>query len=446
MKTLVIHITIYRKLLITVLYIFICTVYSYSQPTKSFASLDEVLAYTKLHHHRFSQAELQTNLAKLTRQTASANLFDPKVPSSIQIIDHLRLQRMFLPGPIFGQEEGTFRPVTMGQKYNSTFSLQPQFDILNIGAIAQLKSAKINEELVTVQHKLNERDIYEQINAIYFNILSFQAQKSIIAENIVAAEEIFRITKHRFEEDIGRIQDVNEAEVNLISLRDMKEQLGLNNEIQHQSLKLFFENQADPLLTESLWDYESIKFGLTTSSGIQSDYDEWQLRMAEQDERTARLQQLPTLSFISSFNWQNLSTDFFFHPGSDWIYFNYIGLKLTYELPTSVSKLSNVKSKKIQRQIAQYNFEHAILENETANRQMTLDYEKAVAQSANLKRIYELKKDTYEKYLQQFNENILSLDRLLIAQGDMLGAQLQWVNALASVGFYQNKIGIHNKF
>ena len=159
-----------------------------------------------------------------------------------------------------------------------------------------------------------------------------------------------------------------------------------------------------------------------------------------------KYQNLPVLSFVSSFNWQNLSNDFSFARNSDWINFNYIGLKLSYDLPTTVQKYSNLKSKKIQLQIANTNENFSQKESENRNKQMVLEYEKALKQKENLSKIYALKKDTYEKNFNQFKENILSLDKLLISQNDMLISQLNIVSSLANIGFNKTKIEINNKF
>jgi OMF family outer membrane factor len=57
---------------------------------------------------------------------------------------------------------------------------------------------------------------------------------------------------------------------------------------------------------------------------------------------------------------------------------------------------------------------------------MILEYEKALLQNENFRKIYTLKKDTYEKNFNQFKENILPLDKLLISQNDMLTSRLMW--------------------
>ncbi len=425
-------------------YLVLIGINSFAQEEKNVNSLSEVLQLSKEKNYVLQNAELQTQLAKLTKKTAVGNVLNPRIPASVQALNNFEQQVSFLPGQIFGLPEGTFKEVTMGQQYTSTFSVQPQFDILNFGSIAQVKSAKINENLVENQNKLNEQNIYNQINSVYFNLLSFEAQKKILVENIKIAENLVLINQKKFKEGITRKQEVNEAEVNLISLQDKISQLELNTKIQKQSLALFFENEFDLKLTESLFNYENIKELVTSNSNFKSENYKLQHQMMQQDLKIARLQQLPVLSFISSFNWQNLSNENYFDASSNWVNFNYVGLKITWDFPTNVQKLANVYNKKIQLNQLKNNADHAEKENEFANKQLEIEYEKAIEQYKNFKKIYLLKKDTFEKNFNQYQEQILPLDKLLISQNDLLISEINMVNALANIGFSKNKIVINN--
>jgi OMF family outer membrane factor len=377
---------------------------------------------------------------------AKLNRYNPKTPTSIQVLDNINQQVSFLPGQAFGQPNGTFKEVTIGQQYVSTFNIQPQFDILNMASNAQIKTAKINQQLVENQNKINEQTLYEKINMVYFNILSFDAQKEVLKENIKIANDILRIINNKFNAGIARKQEVNEAEVNLISLQDKLEQIEMNTKMQYQTLNLFFENQIDASLSQNLWDYQNIDTVLQTQNNLIVENARLQSQMAQQEYKALKYQNLPVLSFVSSFNWQNLSNDFSFAKNSNWINYNYVGLKLSYDLPTTIQKYSNQKSKQMQIEIWKNNEEHSQKENETRNAQMVLEYEKSLKQKENFRKIYDLKKDTYEKNYNQFKENILSLDKLLISQNDMLISKLNMVSALANIGFNKTKIEINNEF
>jgi len=416
-----------------------------AQTQKTFESLEEVLLFAKEKNYSFINAEIQTKLAELTKKTAWANVVNPRVPASIQSLDNINQQVILMPGELFGQPD-IYREITTGQRYSSVFNIQPQFDIVNLGAIQQVKSSRLNEQLTEVQNKINEQAVYDQINSIYFNILSYKEQIEIVKQNIAIADTIFKITQNRFLEEVGRKQDVNEAEVNLISLQDNLEQLLLNLKIQEESLALYFENNIYPILNEKLSDYENKRGSLHTENSLQLQNSELQFEVMQQNLKVAKAQNWPTLSFVSSVNWQNLSNDGFFKANSRWIDYSYIGLKLSMDIPSTVSKLSSIKDKQYQSLLLKTTAEHAVKEMETKNRKMILDYEKALSQFFNLKKIVILKEDTYHKNFNQYQENILSLDKLLISYRDLLLAKLNVVTALATIGFNKSKIDINNKF
>jgi OMF family outer membrane factor len=284
------------------------------------------------------------------------------------------------------------------------------------------------------------------MNIVYFNILSFDAQKEILEENIKIATDILRISTNKFKEEIARKQDVNEAEVNLIILQDKLEQLELSREIQYKTLNLFFENKINATLSQKIKEFEETETVLETQNNLISENARLKSLLAQQELKVLKYQNLPVLSFVASFNWQNLSNDFSFSQNSTWINYNYVGLRLNYNLPTTVQNYSNQKNKQLQIEILKNNEQHNNKETEIINAQLVLEYQKARKQVINFQKIYELKKDTYDKNFNQFSENILSLDKLLISQNDMFLSKINLVSALATVGFTKTKIEINNQF
>lgn len=409
------------------------------------STINEAFALAKNKNYTLLNAELQTKIADLTKKAAVANILNPRVPTTIQALDNMNQQVSFLPAEAFGGPAGTFKEVTIGQQYVSTLAIMPQFEILNLSNIAQVKSAKINEQLTENQNKLNELQLYNKINSIYSNILSFNGQKEILQENLLIAENIQTIIKQKFNEGLVRKQDVNEAEVNVINTKDKLEQLELNLKIQYQLLNLFFENQTSTEVTESVWNYENSNQITKVKNNLDVENIHLQNLLAKQEHKSLMYQNLPSLSFVSSFSWQNLSNESFFHSKSNNTNFNYLGLKLNLELPTA-QRISNTQNKRIQVKILTNNEEHTVKENEIKNQQLLLDYDKAVKQAENYRKIADLKKDTYEKNYNQFKENILSLDKLLISQNELLQSKLNVVLALATISFNKNKIDITNKF
>ena len=220
----------------------------------------------------------------------------------------------------------------------------------------------------------------------------------------------------------------------------------MNTKIQYQSLNLFFENLISPTLLQSLWDVQKQDSIVKTNNQLLVQNATLQTQMAEQEFKVLKYQNIPVVSFTSNYNWQNLSNDRFFSKSSSWINYNYVGLKISYDLPTTVMKLSNAKSKAFQAEILKNNAEHSIKEAESKNNQLILEYEKATKQLLNFQKIYELKKDTYEKNFNQYSENILPLDKLLISQNELIMSKLNIISALANIEFTKNRIDINNRY
>lgn len=417
----------------------------WAQKPQVFNSLSEVWQEVKSHNYNFKNAAIQKEQASLAHKTSLGNAFNPRIPASINFTDFTKLQSNFIPAEFFGGETGTFKQIQFGQQYATTAVLQPQFDILNLSAIAQIKYAKINEQYTENQSLVIEKALYEQVNMTYFNILSLKNQEQILFSNIEAATKIVDIVQKKYDEGLIRIQELNEARANLITLKDNQEQLSKNIEIQTYILALFFENQVAPQLTEDLLKYSIDSSPSANYSTVNLQGILLQTALTKQEIKSLQYQNLPTLSFISSFNWQNLSNDFFLAYNSTGISYNNIGLRINWEFPT-VNRIGNLKSKKFQLQSLRINQEHATQEAISEANQLDATYEKAQMQYKNFAQIQNLKEDSYQKYLLQYDENILSLDKLLTAQNEMLNSQLNTIVALTNIAYAKNRIQINNQY
>ena len=417
----------------------------FAQEKKTFSTVDEVFKYAKSKNYIFKNSEYNTELAVLKKKTAVGNIFNPKINTSAQMINNLSQQKLFLPAEAFGGVPGTFKQVEVGQKFISTLSVQPQFDILNLASISEVNTSKLNFLLVENQNKIQKQNIYYQINVLYFNIISFNGQKEVIKENIAIANQILIIILKKNEEGIARNQEVNEAKVNLILLQDQLQQIESNTKIQYQYLNLLLENSVVANLSEEILKTQNEPEILVIQNMNEIDNATLQTSLAQLQYKSLLFQNYPSLSFISSFNWQNSGQNQFFGSNTYWQSFNFIGLKLNWDLPT-VQRIYNLKNKKVEIQKLELIQEHINKESATTNSQMVLEYEKAISKSVNSQKIFELKEDTYLKNFNQFTEGILPLDKLLISQNDMIISKLNLVLALVNVRFNKNKIIINNTF
>lgn len=430
------------KNLIVCLFLLLSVGHSFAQQNE----VDDFFQLALANNLNLRNNSLQKELASITKKIAGLNAFAPRVPVAFQALDNIALQKMYVPGQIFGQPEGTFKELVMGQKYVSTFTISPQFDILNFGNRAQRKAATLNEESVVLNEKSAQRDIYLQINSAYFNILSFKAQRAILEENLLVASKIKAIINNRLEEGVARVQEANEAEVNVITLEDKIYQLDQNVLLQYELLKVLTGTQTLPEVKNTTDIYLAENPLIRAESNLDKDLADIKSRAASQDVFSARRDQWPVLSAVSSFNWQNLSNSFFYGAGSNAIHYSFIGLKLNWDLPTNVQKISNLKNKEIQFKMAENTLKQTMEQQGFSNTQREIELSKAKGQWESLKRIEALRKDTFNKNFAQFEEEILALDKLLISQNDLLISQLNLASGAVNVKYNFEIIRINNLF
>jgi outer membrane protein TolC len=402
--------------------------------------LEELFLQAKVKNEALVNTSYQRELASLARKVADWNRFNPRAPLSYQALDNISLQKMLVPGVLFGLPEGTYKEMVMGQKYSATLSVSPQFDLLNFSAVAQKKSAEQNEVLVHLQSKLQEREIYTQLNTAYHNVLSYQGQITLLEKNLETALRILAVVNDRVEEGLLRTQDRNEAEINVLTVQENIEQMKSQMELQLALLRLLSRSDG-PVHVMDEGDFGAAKLAL-----LDQELAEVKAAMARADMEVARREQWPVLSAISSFNWQNLSNDFFYASGSRPIYYAYLGLKLTWDLPSTPQKLSNYKNKQIQWKIAENGAKDRAAQAAFDHMSRLSDQERAKKRRENLAKIEGLKKDSFEKNLARFEENILPLDELLKAQNEWLQSQINRYKEEVNEKYTSYTIKIYNDY
>lgn len=420
-----------------------------AQDTLHFGDWASLMHYAEEHTYTAALGKEQQHYAKMQRLAAIGNTVNPRIPIAFSITDNTDLPVSFIPASVFGGPDGVFREVTMGQEYISSFTITPQLDIFNPSAITKVKSAKINEQLTETNNQLTQKNILESVNACYHNILSLQQQQQFLSQNLAVADSILVLVKQRYEQGIARSQEINDATINKINIEDRIAQLGYSIEQQTLMIKALCDIPADkPLrIRPAKITADSLPI-VSPTAGSQLAVRQARLQhsFAKAERQSAHWAHLPNISFVSSVSWQNNSNDHFFDANNKWINANYWGFRLNYNLPTDVQKLTNISNANSNLKIANIQMEHVQLQNDINNRQLENDYQKALAQIEKARQIVTLKRDTYQKGKNQYQADILPLDKLLLFYNDLLNSELNVLNAEIALQFANAKIELNNRY
>ena len=407
----------------------------------SFQSWDELSKYVNQHGTLEQISQKQLDLAELTEKAAVANVFNPRIPITGSAINNTQLPVSFIPAEAFGGPVGSFREITLGQPYITSFTATPQFDIINVAKWQEVKLAKANTQWVAAEIALNKKKLLEQTNALYCNILLYQQQEKILSRFVEMADSLVFILENKHSEGLVRIQDLNDAKV--YQIQQTNALRNVQNALQHQlgtlsgicQREVTIEIPKDTLLLEqkatSLGDAE-VKYAL------------FKYQYAALNQRVAVYDQLPVLSFQSSLAYQNNSHSRWVDPANRWIYSSFIGMKIAWDFPTNAVKYTNVRSKKLNAEIQALSWEEEKRNTAIRNQQVSADYQKALGDYQSALEILALDKNTFFHQSALFQKDLIPLDKLLQSQKKWLASELDGVNARVNMIFQKNKISINN--
>jgi len=418
----------------------------YAQTELYFNNLDSLLSYAETNSITVKNAEQQTLIAKWQKISAQAGIVNFRMQTNFSMTDNLELPVTYLPGEAFGGEPGSVKEVTTGQKYITNLNIMPQIDLINPANWAKLRSAKAGSELTKVGNLIAKKTLFESISAVYYNIISLQEQIEITKKTLLTADSLLINIQNKYDQGIVRLQDLNDTKINKLTTIDKLQQLKKTLEQQYYSLKILCDI-PDTIKVEinEKPDYDNkYLVDLETDNQLLYEQSLLEIEKAQAEVMQNQYMQFPVVSLVFYDAFQQNSNNSFFDNRADWINPKYIGLKISFPFP-NINAFTQTKTAKINKTISVQNAEHTKLQNDFENKQMKLDYEKAYSQLETARQIKELKEQNYTLALNQFNEDILSSDKLLIAFNDMLASRLNYSSALANLMYSMSKININNQ-
>lgn len=370
-------------------------------------------------------------IALLTEKAALANVFSIKAPLNANAINNTLLPVNFIPGEIFGGPAGSFKEVQFGQQYISSFTFSPQVDIVQAARIAEVPMSKTLHKLEKLQTTQAIVQLKNELATRYFSLLAYREQLTILNKASIQADSLITLVNSRREKGMATAQEVNDARIYSLQQHQELEKVRNLIALQNESIDALFGDSVQIALTAS-WFVELPTDMPPISTQLTTDIAALQFTYASQNLRKVRLDQLPALSLMSNFAWQNNSNVRLFDPAQRWIQSQYVGLRLNWDLPVSATRITSLSLAKIGTYQAQLGLRQA-------NAQATLVKAKLETESANASiqlraadEIVTLEKDSYEHVVNRFDAGLLDSEDLLRAHRKVIQSQLNAVAAKAS--------------
>ncbi len=413
-----------------------------AQQVITFSHPDTAIAYAAKNSTIFKSGNEQAFLAKYQTLYAGINRFNPKAAVNYSATDNTKLPVNFIPGEVCGGPAGSFKQVQFGQQYIQAVNFTPQFDLINPATWGKWQSAKTNQELINVNNRIAIKNLQESVLSVFFNIVSFEQQASVTKQNLINADSVWKIAVKKNLAGVLRMQDVNNSLVNKLLLQDRLSQLHFATQQQYNTLKLLCDIATNDSVVINYIPKEFME-AFVAQNNLLIQQSQLQIKVAQKEYKANRFLNYPTLSVVGNLAWQENSNQQFFDKNANWIPASYIGMRLSIPIPDAV-KLSQTKMYKTQVHLAEINARHQALQQEIQNRQLDIDYNKAMDNYQFAKQISLLKTDTYQKNFNLFTQDVYATDNLLVSFSDALTAQLNEQTAFINIHFQQYKIKLNN--
>lgn len=412
--------------------------------TKMVTNFDEFMEIAKSNSITLKNGEIHLSQAKKEKLASLLGIVDPTGSATLTQLNNTRLPVNLIPAEILGGQQGTFQEVKFGLQYNTNFTTTVDVKLINLEGWETFRQSKLKIGQIESTNKITLKEIYDNSVVIFYRIVTLQAQLESTIKNLEGAQKLYQITWNKHQAGIVNKQEVNESEISKNSIEEQVKQLQYQVKQQYLALKLLCDIPEEIEIQIKSEIKERISGVAIENNLIKVNHALWNEKLSLSHLRKIKYSLFPTVSAFTSSAQQQFNTKArFFDNKVSWIPSSYVGLRLGIPLP-SAGTMSQFFKAKHDYQKAKNNTEQISIQAKLTTSQLKVDFDKSVSQRNANRQIYQLRKDTYEKNLQNYEAGILGLDQTIRSFHDMINSEYNLISSEIMVSTLITKININN--
>jgi outer membrane protein TolC len=196
---------------------------SFSQT--SFSSLEGFVQYANTKSITIQTNDIKVLQAKQGKLAAILSIPDITGNINTNFTNNTRLPVNLFPAEAFGGAAGSYREIESGVQYNTGLSQYIDIKLINIEAWKNIKLAKININISSIDNLVNKKTLQENIAALYYTIVQLQEQEKITQQYIYNADTVLQTITNKYEEGLAKQQEVNDGKINVLMQEENKKQI-----------------------------------------------------------------------------------------------------------------------------------------------------------------------------------------------------------------------------
>jgi outer membrane protein TolC len=407
-----------------------------------FQTFLEVLKYADDHAVNIQNAKINEEIAKTANKESKSFLY-PTVNAVAGYNNNLTIQPTLIPTDFFNPNapSGTFEEFTFGKQHLYSTGIQAQWNILNF----QKKFTWETADIVAQQSKVSIQKVkystYNLLASTYYSILLTQESIQIFEESLKISEAIYANTKTNFGKGI-----ISEVELNLAETKKLENQKRLNQS--KANLNLFYAQLQSQLNTnKEISVIDKPQNFVVNNNQLETEHPEISWQKLEVQKQQSILKQkkslhLPTISFNYQYNYSWAVDEFMNFSNTNRLPQQVFGVKLNAPIFSGFSNRQKIKQSQWQVKQQKMLLDNTILVKQKEDEMMLLDLSKYAQELADNKEIMGLRQKNDAHAENKYQNGLINLNNRLDAFEDVLSAQNNYLQSLASYTLAQYKVYI----
>lgn len=399
-------------------------------------SLQQAQDYAVLNNPQMQTSLLDIENGRTTLQNRTAAGL-PQINASVGYNHFITLPTSLIPAEFFGGEPGEFAEVQFGTPENMTAGISASQLIFSGPYLYGVQAARVYVELLEQQSKVTASDVKKSVELAYYATLISDEMITMAEKNLEVVNNTLREVSEMNKAGFVEAIDVDRLRITQSSLQTMVNNAKRQKDFALQLLK--FQMGLDLTQTLALTDSLSgMQSDILLVQGDQNFMSRPELgvmsttkKLNEINIQVNKAAYYPSLAIIGSYEQAAQRNEFNFFDGNEpWFETFLVGVQLNIPIFSGMQKSAAVES-------AQIGYEKALVTEKTLIQsiqlevaQYTTDYQNAQAEMENAQANTVLAEKIYNTALIKYREGLGSSLELTDAEGTLLNAQTNYINAL----------------
>jgi outer membrane protein len=417
-----------------VLFIVAASVFATIAMAQQPLGLKEAIDYSLKNHGSNTIYNNNVEMVKLqSKEALSAYL--PQVNGNVTFDDNVKRQTTVIPGAAFGS--ATDMKVQFGKKYNSNATVQLDQTIFDQSLLYGIKAGAPAMKIAQLNKAGNDEDLIYNTASAYSQILILKEQQKLLEQNRKQYEDLYNITKLRFDKGVAKKVDIDKVSVQLNNIKAQQKQIDTDIEVAYNALKnaMGLPLNTDLKIRDSidLNGFMSIAYDtVNVENRIPYQLQQENINLQEIDVKRKQAAYLPTVGAYARYGGQAFGNDIGSAVGN-WGDYSAVGLKVSIPIFSGKKREAQLEESKLTLANARENLQLSASQLQLQFQNAARQLQENITTLSTNKNNMDLARTVYQTSQFEYTKGVSSMSDLLSSDFAYQQAQTNYVTSLLNL-------------